>query len=376
MASEHHLSVGIDISPVLYGRGVSRYTANLIRSLNSINTLNLQLFGNSLRRKAELKAFAENAGLGSTLNAHAIPPKALSVLWYRLNWPDINYFLPKIDVFHAWEELVPPSSKIPVVATIHDLAILKHPDIAHPATHYRHREAWKRLKALDAHIIAVSQATRKDVIELLEFPPEKVHLVYEALPEERKVTVSATDIEQIKAEYSLERPYLLWVGTHEPRKNLKNLIEAWQSLAKEVDLVLVGAAGWGTETKKFKYLPKILGYVDDQILAKLFAGAKAFVFPSLDEGFGLPILEAFYYKVPVVTSDRSAMKEIAGNAAELIDPEDIQSMTKGIETILNENSAGKKRREQLMTQRLQIFNWTNTARATYKVYQQAHQSKK
>lgn len=373
MSHAEPLTIGIDISSVLYGRGVSRYTSNLVQALQAHTNLHLELFGNSLRRKNELKDFAKKIGKTKHLRAYSVPPKALSLLWYKLHWPDIQQFLPKVQVFHAWEELVPPSKNIPVVATIHDLAILKYPKSAHPATRYRHAQAWKRLKEINAHIIAVSQSTKDDVIEYLDIPSHHVHLIYEALPNERKLQVSSQQLNMVKVEYDVLRPYLLWVGTHEPRKNLERLVEAWQPLAKDIDLVLVGAQGWGVNFNSFKYLPKVLGYIEDVTLSALYAGAQAFVFPSLDEGFGLPILEAFYYKVPVVTSDRSAMKEIAGNAAVLTDPENPQKLTKAIEKILNENSQEKKRREQAMIQRLQIFSWTNVAQATQKVYYKASQ---
>lgn len=371
MSAKNSLHVGIDITPVIYGRGVSRYTANLIKALLKNKLANLQLFGNSLRRKKELEKFAQQIGQKQNLHAYNLPPKALSLLWYRLHWPDIQQLLPKVDVYHSWEELIPPSHNIPLVATIHDLSVMKYPQAVHPQTRYRHLQAYNQLKKLKAHVIAVSTATKKDILKFLEIPEERIHVIYEALPEERRLSPSKEEIDKVKQQHNVTRPYLLWVGTQEPRKNLYRIIEAWIPFAQDYDLVLAGSLRRKQTDRAFTYSPKVITPVSDQTLACLYAGAEVFVFPSIDEGFGLPILEAFHYKTPVVTANKSAMKEVAGEAAELVDPEDVKSITQGIEKILNEKSPQRTKRKQRMTQRLQFFNWDTVAQQTAKVYHQA-----
>jgi glycosyltransferase involved in cell wall biosynthesis len=182
--------------------------------------------------------------------------------------------------------------------------------------------------------------------------------------------LSPEKAERLTQKYQLNKPYILFVGTREPRKNLERLIQAWQPLADSVELVIAGASGWDELNIPGKQ-PRILGAVSDELLCVLYKNAQLLAYPSLDEGFGLPILEAFYYNTPVLTSNRSAMKEVAGNAAELIDPESVESINKGLTNILNENPTEQKARVQRMTIRLHMFNWAETAKQTMEVYQVA-----
>jgi glycosyltransferase involved in cell wall biosynthesis len=254
--------------------------------------------------------------------------------------------------------------------------MLKFPETAHPKLLSMHRQSWKILKQRQAHIIAVSRATKRDIVELLDIPAERIHVVHEALPEEVVKIGEALDEEKVTElvqGLGLTRPYLLAVGTREPRKNLERLIEAWEPLAKDYDLVIAGEQGWdATSTGKklvgMEHL-RLLGRVDDQKLAALYTNAEVFCYPSLYEGFGLPILEAFYFDVPVVTSNVSSMPEIAGNAAELIDPLSVESIRQGITTVLNESETARHTRRQRMVIRQHMFSWRNAAEQTAKVYE-------
>ncbi len=375
------MKLAVDITPILYNRGVSRYTSNLVRTFMNKSGLEITLFGSSLRQKTKLEKIAKQlvqqadnpSQHHSTL--YPLPPSLLSTLWYQINIPSIEHIVGKQDVYHAWEELVPPTQSTPVVATIHDLAMLRYPKTAHPKTLYKHKQAWKRLREYESEIIAVSKATRDDIIELLGIPKQKIHVVYEALPEESKKEIRNSDIEYIKKKYKRNKPFLFFVGTTEPRKNLKRLIKAWEPLAREVDLVIAGSQGWDKEIQSYKArnLQDIyfLGFVPNQDLACLYTAAEVFVFPSLYEGFGLPVLESFYYKTPVVTSDRSSLPEIGGNAVELVDPENVESIRNGIQKVLDESDENRKQRLQRMKLRLQLFTWEQTAQKTIEVYKKA-----
>lgn len=370
------LSITIDISPVVYGRGVSRYTSNLVAALLKQPETTVNVFGSTLRQTDVLERFVKAHHLEKNSQILRLPPKLWPTLWYQLNWPPIESVLKKTpDVYHAWEELVPPTTHIPIVATIHDLAILKFPETAHPSTLAKHSAAWERLKKTQSHVIAVSQSTKKDVIELLGFAPDKVHLVYEALPEENKLKLTNEEQEKALERFRLDRPYILFVGALEPRKNIDRLVTAWKNFENEYDLVIAGPREWGVEILDTSVHIHQLGRVTPSQLAALYSRATAFAYPSLYEGFGLPILEAFHYGTPVLTSENSAMSEVSGTAAMLVNPLEIESITHGLEKLLNEKSAQKDHRKQAMKLQLQLFNWDKTAEKTIKVYRKAVEEK-
>ena len=375
------MKIGLDFTPAIYGRGVSRYTLNLARALLGKSAAQLQLYGASLRRHAALRHQAQQLGLSQAqlekqVHFRRLPPTMMSGLW-RLGLLPVKQALPEIEVFHSWDWLQPPDKDLPLVSTIHDLAMLKHPETAHPRILKAHQRSWAVLQDREAEIIAVSQATKKDIVNLLNIPNFRVHVIPEALPDEIKTineNMTAQQAETIREQLQLSRPYLLFVGTREPRKNLARLIEAWQPLAGELELLVAGAEGWdGTEGESYEQLTglRFLGPVSDAQLNILYAEAEAFVFPSLDEGFGLPILEAFYHGTPVIAADRPAMVEVAGNAAELVDPESVEEIHRGIKTVLNEKAEEQRRRLQRMIIRTHMFSWHQAAEQTLEVYQQA-----
>ncbi|MEO8581097.1 MAG: glycosyltransferase family 1 protein [Patescibacteria group bacterium] len=365
------LNITIDISPIVYKRGVSFYTTNLVSALLRQNDVKISAFGSSLRQQPMLRKFIEEHKKLSNSKVLPLPPSIWPTLWYQLSWPPIESIIEKTDVYHAWEELIPPASTVPIVATIHDLAILKFPETAHPSTLSKHQAAWKRLKQTDSHVIAVSHATKKDVIELLGFKPEKVHLVYEALPAEHQLSLSREEQDALLKKVNISKPFILFVGSLEPRKNVERLVEAWRPFQKEYDLVIAGKTQWGVEIDPETEGLHLLGGVGNKTLTTLFKNAKVFAYPSLYEGFGLPILEAFSYRTPVLTSQNSAMSEISGIAAKLIDPLEVESIRTGLEQLLNEDSSEREHRRQAMKLQLQLFNWDTTAEKTIKVYRRA-----
>lgn len=364
------LRVGFDITPILYNRGVSRYSSNIIRALAD-EKVELSLFGSSFRQNKALKGIAKQLTTDLELTTHpsilSFPPSLLSKMWYGVGRLHIEGLMPKVDVFHAWEELIPPSYSTPIVATIHDLAPLKFPQMTHPSTREKHMQAYKRLKEYNSHVIAVSEQTKKDCIELLQFDPTHVHVIHEALPLESKVAKKLLLKREDLAQWKITKPYLLWVGTQEQRKNLQRVIEAWRPFAKDLDLVLVGAQG----SKEVVPEPgiKIVGYVHHTALASLYTHAQALIFPSLYEGFGLPILEAFANECPVITSNNSGMSETAGDAAILVDPFNVESISHGIATAQGNYRTAKHL--ELMKKQLASFSWKESAKATLAVYEQA-----
>lgn len=373
------MKIGIDITPAIYNRGVSRYTVNLAKYLAKEPGIEISFFGSSFSKVEYLKNISNEILKNKPFSQRkilSIPQKILEKMW-QLGFYPVSKFLKNIDLFHSWDWMQPPDKSFPIVSTIHDLAILKYPETAHPKILHSHKRSWEILKKNKSHIIAVSRATKKDIMDLLGYPSYMVHVIHEALPEEFKQVSDAITEEialEIKKQLGLNKPYILFVGTREPRKNLLKLIEAWQPLADNYELIIAGSEGWDQieeKSKRFKYEPRFLGKVSDRELSVLYSFASVFAYPSIYEGFGLPILESFYLGTPVLTSNSSGMLEVAGNAAELIDPNSVADITKGLNTILNETEPEQQKRMQRMIIRQQMFDWKKVAQETVAVYKKA-----
>jgi len=359
------MRIGIDISSVPYGTGVSRYTSNLTRSLTTqFSQEEYVLFGSSLRLKKQLEKFAKSISGNVTLSIHSMPPKLQSLFFNLLHLPIENY-TGDLDIFHSWDWYTPATKRAALVTTIHDLSAIKFPKETHPEIVSHHKQSLKWIKKEASAIIAVSQATKKDIVSLLQIDPKRVHVVYEALPLESNMKIKKEDVKKVEKKYSITKPFILAVASQEPRKNLDRIIQSWEEYKSEYQLVLVGKPGFIQIEPQPELI--ITGFIEGKELATLYSEAKCLVYASLYEGFGLPILEAFYHQTPVVTSNISSMPEIAGNASVLVDPTQINSIAAGISKAINQSQSliqkGKKQLEK--------FAWKKTAEDTHKVYQRA-----
>jgi glycosyltransferase involved in cell wall biosynthesis len=354
------MRITFDITAAIYGRGVSYYTTNLFRELVSgFSDIDWIGFGGSFRQysvlKKQLPAAAKSA-------IYPLPPSLFSSLFNTFQMP-IDWLIPPSDIFHAWDWYVPQSSKASLVTTIHDVALFKYPKVAHPKIKAQHQLSITNAIRQQAHFIAVSKATKADFIDHFNVPETNVTVVHEALPAELKHKPSSRTLEKVKKIHQLTKPYLLMVGTQEPRKNIPRTIKAWQKFAKDFDLVIVGEAGWENIKPQAGLIRT--GWLNPTDLAALYQEASAFLYPSLYEGFGLPILEAFYHHTPVVTSAISSMPEVAGDAAILVDPTSTEAIIDGIRQALNQSASLK----QKGTVQLNRFSWQRAAQETVAVYQ-------
>lgn len=365
------MHVCLDISSLPYGRGVSRYTGELALALaRSSRVTQLTLFGVGWSNFQTLQDEADTLTVigGPKVREQLVsfPINVLPLSWKLTAHPQI----PRADIYHSWDWVQPHHYTSTLTSTIHDLALLKFPDTAHPKIRRQHQASWDFFKRQKTRLIAVSETTKKDAIELLGYPNYLIDVVYEALPSafvRASSELTQASISKVLLTHALDRPFILAVGTREPRKNLNRLIHAWQPLADEFDLVVAGEQGWDTLEIK-KHAPKLLGRVSDHELAALYAEARCLAYPSLYEGFGLPILEAFHHGTPVVTSNASGMLEVAGNAAELVEPTDVQSIHQGLNTVLYESTDDARKRLQRMVIRSHMFNWDETASGTIASY--------
>ncbi len=223
------------------------------------------------------------------------------------------------------------------------------------------------------HILTLSEYIRKEICEILRWPENRVTAVPLAPAEVFRPRPSEHVAAACRA-LGLPEDYLLFVGSLEPRKNIGLVIEALERCRFDIPLVLVGWEAWGEkrwlEAARSKGLEKrifIVGYVDDETLARLYSGATALVYPSLYEGFGLPILEAMACGCPVICSNVSSMPEVAGDAARLIDPFDAEDLAAAIDEVID-SSAYRAHLFQKGLRRAAAFSWTRTARKTLAVF--------
>ena len=324
------MRVAMDVSPLVQTRaGTARYLESLMRELRARDdvTLTTRAFGRSDR--------------ASTLARDAV--------WY----PFLLGREDDADVLHCPTYRGPMRSRVPLVVTVHDLAIFRHPEAFNRWTRAYSPRVVPRVLATAQRVIAVSEFTRQELIELLRVPDEKIRVVPNAVGDE------FTNVGE-----AAEGDYVLAVGTLEPRKNLARLVEAARRTKRE--LRVVGARGWGGVEVGGNGV-RWLGEVSDKQLARLYRGAACVAYPSLYEGFGIPVLEAMACGAPVVTTRGTAMEEVADGAAVLVDARDPAEIATGIERAATD-------RDELVVrglERASQFRWDAVAAATVQVYREA-----
>lgn len=365
------MRIGIDISQIVYGTGVSNYTRNLVAALLKIDKRSLDLrskknnyvlFGGSLRRLKGLKDFHAGLSGDSTLKTFPVPPMIADFLWNKLHMFPVENLIGNVDVFHSSDWTQPPTRAFKVT-TIHDLVPLRFPEISSPKIVAVHKRRLEWVKKEVDKIIAVSEFTKKEILELLDIPSEKIVVIPEAPTRDGK-QVSKKEIERVKRKNKIKKNYLLVVGADQ-RKNIPAVIQAFDRLKhKDLSLVIVGRL-WEDVPRVKNVI--LLGHTSLDDLQALYSGAETLVYTSLYEGFGLPILEAMQAGCPVVTSNIGSMKEVAGDAAVLVDPTNPTQIADGIDEILSKRSDWiKKGRE-----RAREFSWEKTAQATLNIYKEA-----
>lgn len=366
------MKIAIDISQIVYkGTGVARYVEQLVLHIvKSDSKNNYLLYGNSMRQKKILLDFINDVrkvNPNVEYKVITVPQTVADIIWNKLHILPIEKILGPVDVFHASDWVEPPTIAALKVTTIHDLLVFKYPsyfpqDIIDTQ---KRRISW--VLAESDMVIVDSHTTKRDFIELFGFPEDKIRVVYPGISSEFKKQSKET-IAQTKKTFSLSKPYILSVGTREPRKNVDKTIEAFEKIKNsyDLDLVIAGKLGWGPDKRSADERVKLLGYIDDKYLPSLYSGASCFVYPSLYEGFGFPILEAMACGCGVVTSRGGSLSEVGSKFAIYVDPEDHLSIAQGIMKVIN--GLDKKIINDAVTW-AKSFDWNLTAKEVIKVYE-------
>jgi glycosyltransferase involved in cell wall biosynthesis len=375
------MTIYVDISAGVHNRaGLGRYAASLARALVAQDPGRFAFFYN---QSGDARPLAGLAGVPARSVRAGYKPWRMAVWLGQLAGLGFDRLLPGADLYHATEHLLMPMRRVPTVLTVHDLIFRIFPQ-HHKRLNYWYLNATMPLYCRRANaIIAVSQATRRDLVRLYGLDPAKITVVDEAAAPHFAPATPA-QVAAVRARYHLPERYVLHVGTIEPRKNLSRLLEAAHRLrqaGEDVRLVVVGNRGWLYEGffQRLEELAlgdavQLAGYVPDADLPALYSAATLAAVPSLYEGFGLPVLEAMACGTPVVCSAASSLPEVGGDAARYFDPGDTPAMADALLAVWRDAELQEAMRGQGLARAAQ-FSWQRTAAETMKVYEQVSKVK-
>lgn len=334
------MKVGFDISQIAHKGGVATYTQNLSENLVNIADLEMVFFYSSLR-----KPYSGNI---KKVRNFRLPPTLFEILFNRLRNIPIERFIGQVDIFHSSDWVQPPT-RAKKVTTYHDVIPLKFPQWSHPKVIEVHK---RRLKIVEKEIdivIAVTNTTKKDLMEISNLSEDKIKVVYEGVSPIFKKQ-KQDDINKFREKYNLPDKFLLAIGGVGERRNLKIISEA----ATQLPLIITG--------ESIPWLP------DDE-MPLLYSSAEVLLYLSFYEGFGLPILEAFASELPVITSNVSSMPEIGSEGALYVDPFNLNDIKEKIDQLLND----KKLQIGLIKKglvRVKDFSWQKCAQETAEIYKE------
>jgi glycosyltransferase involved in cell wall biosynthesis len=302
------------------------------------------------------------------------------MVWMQMLAPRLLREL-RPDVAHFTNGMLPLGSSTPSVVTIHDMSLTLFPKFHPPRRVLLNRPLVDIAARRAAAIITVSESAKRDIVRLCELSPDRVHVVHEAAAPSFQPVSDPADLDRVRRRYALDGRIILYVGTVEPRKNLVTLIDAFARRRHAGDLshrlVCVGPYGWlsrdiQSRIERLNVADAITftDYVPFADLPALYTLAEFFVFPSVYEGFGLPVVEAMACGLPVITGPTSSLREIAGGAIVHVDPLDADSLGAAMVAL----AANRERREHLSEcgiARARLYSWRRAARETLEVYRQA-----
>ena len=382
------MRIGIDYTAALrQGAGIGRYTRQLVRALLALDTRNeyvlLTASGGLRATYLSFQSIAEHANVRRI--DLPLSDRSLNILWHRLRLPLwVELVSGALDVFHSPDFALPPVHRARTLLTVHDLSFMRVPECSAPGLRsYLLRVVPASVRRADV-VLADSESTRMDMIELLGVDPDRVRVIYAGVEPCFQRVRDQSVLEAVRNRYRLPARFVLGLGTLQPRKNFERLIAAYAQMRGEarsgLKLVIAGGLGWMCEgifrrVEELGLQDEVLfsGYVADEDLPALYSMAEVFAFPSLYEGFGLPPLEAMACETPVVASNVSSLPEVLGDAALSVDPLDVPALAQAMLRVLNDAAlrAALVRRGVAQARK---FTWEQAAGKLLEVYTEARRT--
>jgi glycosyltransferase involved in cell wall biosynthesis len=348
------MRIGLDATPLLGNRtGIGRYTQALLRALTAYDD-ELVATAFTFRGRDSLAAAVPP---GVRVASRPAPARALQEFWARGEWPPVELLSGRVDVFHGTNFVLPPVRSARGVVTIHDLSYLRHPATVSSAS-ARYRELVPRSLARAAVVLTPSATTAELVRSTYDVT---VPVLVTPLGVDAAWASTHPPDATLRGELGLPPSYVLFVGTLEPRKDLRTLLAAHRLVPDAPPLVLVGPAGWGAQLDVTGCITP--GYLDDLQLRPVVAGAAALVLPSVDEGFGMPVLEALATGTPVIASDLPALREVGGTVTTYAEPGNPAAFAAALEQVLSAPGDPAPRRAHAAA-----YTWARCAEATRAAY--------
>jgi glycosyltransferase involved in cell wall biosynthesis len=370
------MRIAIDYTPALrQGAGIGRYTRGLVAGLAEIDRENQY----TLFSAGEMLS-ARDWPANFHLRASLLPPHWLTVGWHRLHLPiPAELLTGDCDLYPSPDFTLPPLRRARGLVTIHDLSFVRVPECADPGLRAFLEKVVPAAVMRARRILADSENTRKDLIEILRADPDGISVITPAVEPRFRREDAVARLDDVRARYRLPDRFILGLGTLEPRKNFVRLIAAFGQLVRETDLphalVIGGKPGWlyqdiYRQANQEDLAGRVLfpGFVADEDLPALYSLADVFVFPSLYEGFGIPVLEAMACGTPVVTSNNSSLPEAAGNAALMVEATDSTGLAEAIAKTLDDTELSRRMIAAGYDQASR-FTWQRSAQALLKAYE-------
>ena len=331
-------------------------------------------------RKLELMQYSFGA-FNNKSSAQALPRYSAHLIESMLNmgkYSTSQKFFESVDVIHCTDQLIPIVPNKPLVATVMDTIPLSHPEFIKSRSRFIKPQLWKQLTARANHIITISEFSKSEIVNLMGFPEERVTSIPLGVDERFFTRIPEKEINETLTRLNIFKPFFLFLGSIQPRKNLLKMIQAHSTLpnhlATQFPLVIAGKVAWDDGQTLAAIQQGVLenrciwlNYVSDIEKRVLLQSSQGLVFASLYEGFGLPIIEAFASQAPVITSNCTSMPEVAGDAALIVDPLNIESIASAL-TCLIENSNKVEQLKALGLEKAKKYTWERVARTTKAVY--------